>query len=193
MYCCLSITANTKAKRLLLYSTGSSAGEPSGYSFLVAAVLHAAIILIPTVKVTLPSPSEGKWGLGFFLAFLNFTSIATMPLCLVTQFFAQLSELRGQGDGNDAISLLSWGLQIPVLALIAFRWTCRSGLPPWVLSKRYGSHFWLWLWDMVLYYYCCCTVAFNYLVLSSEMYLLVAYYLWTNWTGTGRGIGISET
>jgi hypothetical protein len=122
--------------------------------------------------------------LDIFLTVLNFISIIVMPLCLVLQFFAQLSELRVHNSDTDAFSLLSWCLQIPVLAALAFRWACRTGSPPRTPSGPYET-LTLWLWDNIFYYYTSSTVAINFLVRAFEMYLLVAYYLWNNWNDLG--------
>ena len=129
--------------RLSSYSSGSSAGQPNGYRLMVAASIHAAAILIPTIRITLPRPSNSGMDLDIFLTVLNFFSIIVMPLCLVLQFFAQLSELRVHNSDTDAFSLLSWCLQIPVLAALAFRWACRTGSPPRTPSGPYET---LTLW-----------------------------------------------
>jgi hypothetical protein len=153
---------------------------------MVAASVHAAAVLIPTIRITLLRPTNGDMGLDILLAILNFASIIIMPLCLVLQFFAQLAELRGHNSDTDAFSLLSWCLQIPVLAALAFRWACRIGLPPRSPSGPYET-FTLWLWDNIFYYYTSSTVAINFAVWALEMYFLVAYYLWNNWSGLGIG------
>lgn len=138
--------------RLLLYSSGSTAGEPNGYRLMVAASIHAAAILIPTIRITLSRPSNGDMGLDIFLAVLNFTSIIIMPLCPVLQFFAQLGEMHAHSSSTDALSLFSWCLQISVLASLVFRWACRTGLPPRSPSGRYET-LTLWSWDHVYYLY----------------------------------------
>jgi hypothetical protein len=97
---------------------------------MVAAFIHAAAVLIPTIRITLPRPSNGDMGLDIFLTVLNFTSIIIMPLCLVLQFFAQIDELQVHNSDINALSLLSWCLQIPVLAALASKWAYRTGLPP---------------------------------------------------------------
>lgn len=173
--------------RLLSYSSGSSAGQPNGYRLMVAASIHAAAILIPTIRITLPRPSNSGMDLEIFLTVLNFISIIVMPLCLGLQFFAELGELQvRKSDTTDASSLLSWCLQIHVLAALAFRWACRTGLPPRSPSGPYET-LTLWLWDNIFYYYTSSTVAINFLVRAFEMYLLVAYYLWNNRNELGVG------
>jgi hypothetical protein len=171
---------------LLLYSSGNSAGNPNDYKLAVAATIHAAAILIPTIGITLPRPLNGDIGLGILFTVLNFISIITMPICLVLQFLAQLGELRVQNGDIDAVSLLSWCLQITVLAALAFRWACRTGLPPRSPSGPYETLF-LWLWDHFFYYYISSTMAINFAVWALEIYLLVAYYLWSNWDGLRVG------
>jgi hypothetical protein len=172
--------------RLLLYSFANSAGGPNGYNLIVAATIHAAAILIPTIRITLPRPLDGDTGLGILFTVLNFISIITMPICLVLQFLAQLGELRVQNGDNHAVSLLSWCLQIPVLAALAFRWACRTGVPPRSPSGPYETLF-LWLWDHFFYYYTSSTMAINFAVWALEIYLMVAYYLWNNWDRLGVG------
>jgi hypothetical protein len=152
---------------------------------MVTASIYAAVVLLPTIIITLPCPSNGDMGLDIFLTVLNFISIIVMPLCLGLQFFAQLGELQvRKSDTTDAFSLLSWCLQIHVLAALAFRWTCRTELPPRSPSGPYET-LTLWLWDNIFYYYTSSTVAINFLVWALEMYLLVAYYLWNNWNELG--------
>jgi len=107
-----------------------------------------------------------------------------MPICLVLQFLAQLGELRVQNGDIDAVSLLSWCLQVLVLAALAFRWACRTGLPPRYPPGPYETLI-LWLWDHFFYYYTSSTMAINFAVWAFEMYLLVAYYLWNSWDGLG--------
>jgi hypothetical protein len=181
------LSRTLKSYRLLSYSSGSTAGEQNGWGLMIAASIHAAAILIPTIIITLRRPSNGDMGLDIFMAVLNFTSIIVMPLCLFLQFFAQLAELQVH-DSNitHAFSLLSWCLQIPVLAALAFRWACRIGLPPRSHSGPYET-LTLWLWDNVFYYYTSSTVAINFAVWALEMYFLVAYYLWNNRNELGVG------
>jgi hypothetical protein len=171
---------------LLSYWSGSKAGRPNGYRLMVAALIHAAAVLIPTIRITLPRPSNGDMGLDIFMAVLNFISIIVMPLCLVLQFCAQLGELQAPKSDTDAFSMLSWCLQIPVLAALAFRWACRTGLPPRSPSGPYETLI-LWLWDNIFYYYTSSTVAINFAVWALEMYLLAACYLWNNWNGIRIG------
>lgn len=165
---------------MLLYLSGFSAGEANGYNLMIAASIHAATILIPTITIILPRPSNGGMGLDIFLTVLNFTSIIVMPICLTLQFFAQLSELQVQESGADAFSLLSWCLQILELAVLALRWACRTGVPPRYHTGPFET-LTLWLWDNVFYYYTASTVAINFAVWAVEIYFLTAYYLWTNW------------
>jgi hypothetical protein len=177
--------------RLSLYSVGSSADGPNSHTFAVVAVIHAAITLVPTIWDTLSSPSNSVWGPRLSPFLVNLTGVVVMPMCLMLQFIAQFRMLRSQDGDLNSISLLSWYLQIPVLAAVAFRWVCRTGLPPWVPPEPYGPHFRLWLWDIVCCYYVHCMMSVNCLIWACEMYLLVAYCLWMGWEGRTVEISIS--
>jgi hypothetical protein len=170
--------------RLLLYSIGSSSSSgTNSCTFAVVAVIHAAIILTPTLRVTLCPPPDQRWDSMLIPFLVNVIGVVVMPLCLVLQFTARLRMLWNQNSDQDSISLLSWWLQVPVLVAVAFRWVCRTGLPPWFPPEQYGPHFGLWLWDIMREHYVHCMMAINCLIWACEMYLLVAYSLWMTWHG----------
>jgi hypothetical protein len=168
----------------LLYSIGSSSSAgTNSYTFVVVAIIHAAITLTPTLWITLCPPPEHRWDWMLIPFLVNVIGVVVMPLCLALQFTAQLGTLRNQKSDVNSISLLSWCLQVPVLTAVAFRWVCRTGLPPWFPPEQYGPHFGLWLWDIMREHYVHCMMAINCLIWACEMYLLVAYSLWMTWHG----------
>jgi hypothetical protein len=163
--------------RLLLYLIRSSSEGLNSSTFVVVAIIHAVITLIPTLRVTLCPPPDHRWDSMLIPFLVNVVGVVVMPMCLVLQFTAQLRMPRNRNSDLNSISLLSWCLQVPVLAAAAFRWVCRAGLPPWFPPEQYRPHFRLWLWDIMREHYVHCMMSINCLVWASEMYLLVAYSL----------------
>jgi hypothetical protein len=80
--------------RLLLYSIGSSSSSgTNSCTFAVVAVIHAAIILTPTLQVTLCPPPDQRWDSMLIPFLVNVIGVVVMPLCLVLQFTARLRML----------------------------------------------------------------------------------------------------
>jgi hypothetical protein len=58
-------------------------------------------------------------------------NLAVAPCFVMLQFYAQYQEMRAQHGNPGALSLLSFGLQVPTMAALGFRWLLRLGDPTW--------------------------------------------------------------
>lgn len=134
--------------RITVHSQGSTHGVPNGLGTAIQAFLHAAIVLLPAVAITLPKPSSHSWDTDVPMALITFTNMLVAPLSLLLQYYVQYREYRRQSGGSGTLSLLALYIQVPVMAVLAIRWFVRLGTPPWVARHTYGPYFGLWVWDI---------------------------------------------
>lgn len=112
-------------------SSTSSGTSTSGTTISAIAFVHAALILFPTMAITLPKLSPQHLGTDIFTGFSAIVNI-WISLALVTlQFYPQHLELQRTSGSPGSLSLLSLEIRAVVTIAVAVRWFQRFGMPNW--------------------------------------------------------------
>src|SRR5437016_3615843 len=122
----------------MLYAVYPASSAPSASSSSITrisipttAFIHAALFLLPAVVIALPKPSPPLMGPAIFTGFSAIVNTWVSLIFVAIQFYPQYLELRRQAGDPGALSLLTLGMQVVVLILVAVRWLQRLGGPTW--------------------------------------------------------------
>lgn len=171
----LTVVANS----LIAYSGGAANGRLNGLGMPAMAFLHAGLVVVPAIAITLPKPSEDLLGDGLVVGLTNIVNCYVAPFSVLILFLAQYAELCSQNGQPSALSLLSTCLQALVMALIATRLFMRMGRKPHYDPGEMHLMPWgMYLWDLVGIWYSWGMLAFNYAAVAvGWAVLLFCYHL----------------
>ena len=110
-------------------------------SIAAITLVHAALVLFPAIVYALPKPSPRDFGSDIFIGFSVMVNTWVALVFVILQFYPQYLEMRQKSGAPEALSLLSLGLQAPVIIAVAVRWLLRLGAPTW--EDQFAP---LWYW-----------------------------------------------
>lgn len=153
--------------RLLSFAAAVSNDGAAGRNTSITAFSHAAIVLFPIIAITLPKPSGHTFERDILMSLISMSNRVVAPFFVTLQFFAQYREMRMQQGRPGAFSLLSLGLQVPIMAALAVRWVLRLGNPTWDRNVPAPVQLWYeWAFP-----------AINYAIYALGSAILLACYL----------------
>lgn len=145
-------------------SSTPSGTSTSGTTISAIAFVHAALILFPTMAITLPKPSPQHLGTDIFT---GFSAIVNVWMSLATlQFYPQYLELQRMSGSPGSLSLLSLEIRAVVTIAVAVRWFQRFGMPNWESGYAPLTMWYQWGW-----------LPFNYVIEGISCALLLGMYL----------------